>query len=151
MIRQFLILLAVFICLTTASKGQSVSVKTIVREAEKSYHAGKYSNALIKLEEAEKVAGKANSSILYWRILTQRALLPGVKDPAFYTNMKKFEELEILRENCSVYLKNYGKLAALNVQSNKVYQVQQSLKGYPVAKVEFDEIMHLQNAIKSNH
>jgi len=151
MMRQFLTLLIAFICLTTVSMGQSAAVKTRIKEAEKSYHAGKYSNALIKLEQAEKVAGKANSSILYWRILAQRALLPGVKAPAFYTNMKKFEELEILRENCSIYLKNYGKLAALNEQSNKVYQVQQSLKGYPVAKVEFDEIMHLQNAIKSNH
>ncbi|WP_214227493.1 hypothetical protein [Pedobacter sp. B4-66] len=149
--KQFLNLLVIFTCLTIASMGQSISAKTRIKEAEKSYHAGQYNSALTKLEQAEKVVGKVNSSILYWRILAQRALLPGIKDPAFYTNMKKFEELEILRENCIIFLKNYGKLAALNEQSNKVYQVQQSLKGYPVAKVEFDEIMHLQNAIKSNH
>ncbi|NRF41493.1 hypothetical protein [Pedobacter foliorum] len=149
--KQFLSLLVVFTCLTMTGMGQSISAKTRIREAQKSYHIGQYNSALTKLEQAEKAVGKVNFSILYWRILTQRALLPSVKDPAFYTNMKKFEELEILRENCSIYLKTYGKLAALNEQSNKVYQVQQSLKGYPVAKVEFDEIMHLQNAIKSNH
>jgi len=149
--KQFLTFLTVFICLTTVSMGQSISAKTRIAEAEKSYHSGQYSNALTKLDQAEKIVGKVNSSILYWRILTQRALLPGVKDPAFYTNMKKFEELEILRENCSIYLKNYGKLVALRKEASKVYQVQQSLKGYPVAKMEFDENMHLQNAIKSNH
>jgi hypothetical protein len=126
--RQFLTLLAVFICLTTASMGQSVSAKARI-----------------------KPSVKVTASTLYKQILAQRSLLPGVKDPAFYTNMKKFEELEILRENCSIYLKNYGKLVALRKEANKVYQVQQSLKGYPVAKVEFDENMHLQNAIKSNH
>lgn len=124
--KQFMTLLAAFICLTTASMGQSVSAKASV-----------------------KSAGKVAASTLYKQILAQRALLPGVKDPAFYTNMKKFEELEILRENCSIYLKNYGKLVAFRKEANKVYQVQQSLKGYPVAKVEFDENMHLQNAIKS--
>lgn len=128
MMKQFLTLLVVFTCLTTASMGQSVTARA-----------------------RNKPSGQVTASTLYKQILAQRALLPGVKDPAFYTNMKKFEELEILRENCSIYLKNYGKLVALRKEANKVYQVQQSLKGYPVAKVEFDENMHLQNAIKSNH
>lgn len=126
--KQFMTLLVVFTCLTTASMGQSVPAKARIKHSV-----------------------KVTASTLYKQILAQRALLPGVKDPAFYTNMKKFEELEILRENCSIYLKNYGKLVALRKEASKVYQVQQSLKGYPVAKVEFDENMHLQNAIKSNH
>ena len=148
--KQALVLWIAVVFMALNGKAQVVSVTGLVRGAEKSYHDGQYGNALTKLDQAEKIAGKASSSILYWRILTQRALLPGVKDPAFYTKMKKFEELEMLRENCITYLKNYGKLAAFNKQSDKVYQVQLSLKGYPVAKVEFDEIMHLQNAINSN-
>ena len=122
-----------------------------MKEVEKSYHAGEYEATLIQLEQAQKIARKITPAILYWRILAQKALLPGVKDPAFYTNMKKFEELEMLRENCNFYLKSYGELPALSEQRNKVYEVQRSLKGYPVAKVEFDEIMHLKNAVKSNH
>ena len=149
--KKLLILLVVLISSVITGSGQVVSVNSKVREAEKSYVAGEYESTLVKLEQAQKNAGKITPAILYWRILAQRALLPGAKDPAFYTNMKKFEALELLRENCGTYLKNYGKLALLGDQSNKVYQVQQSLKGYPVAKVEFDEIMHLQNAKKSNH
>lgn len=149
--KKVLVLFVALICNVVAGKGQVASVSAKVKEAQKSYHAGEYENALIKLDEAQKNAGKITPAILYWRILAQRTLLPGVKDPAFYTNMKKFEALELLRENCITYLKSYGKLTAFSEQSRKVYQVQQSLKGYPVAKVEFDEIMHLQNAIKSNH
>ena len=149
--KKVLILYVVLICSAIAGNGQVASVNSKVKEAEKSYRAGAYESTLIKLYQAQKNAGKITAAILYWRILAQRALLPGVKDPAFYTNMKKFEALELLRENCSTYLKNYGKLTLFGEQSNKVYQVQQSLKGYPVAKVEFDEIMHLQNAIKSDH
>lgn len=149
--KKILILLVVLTCSIVAGKSQVASVNSIVKGAEKSYHAGEYDSTLIKLEQAQKNAGKITPAILYWRILAQKALLPGVKDPAFYTNMKKFEELEMLRENCSIYLKSYGKLPAFIEESNKVYQVQRSLKGYPVAKVEFDEIMHLQNAVKSNH
>src|SRR5687768_14424561 len=149
--KKVLILLVVLTCSAIVGVAQVASVNSIVKEAETSYHAGEYEATLIKLEQAKKNAGKIAPAILYWQILAQKALLPEVKDPAFYTNMKKFEELELLRENCSTYLKSYGKLSAFSEQSNKVYLVQQSLKGYPVAKVEFDEIMHLQNAIKLKH
>ncbi|ETZ21635.1 hypothetical protein [Pedobacter sp. V48] len=144
------LILLVLTCSSIVGRGQVASVNSIMKEAEKSYHSGDYEATLIKLEQAQKNAGKITSGILYWRILAQKAILPGVKDPVFYTNMKKFEALEMLRENCSFYLKSYGKLPAFSEQCNKVYEVQRSLKGYPVAKVEFDEIMHLQNAVKSN-
>jgi len=149
--KKVLILLIVLICSVIVGRGQVESVNSIMKEVEKSYHAGEYEVTLIKLEQAQKIARKITPAILYWRILAQKALLPGVKDPAFYTNMKKFEELEMLRENCNFYLKSYGKLPAFSEQCNEVYEVQRSLKGYPVAKVEFDEIMHLKNAVKSNH
>lgn len=82
---------------------------------------------------------------LYLKILKQRKMLPGVNDTAFYRHMEQFDALEDLRSNCKKYLTNAKPHASQKYR--QVIQIQQSLRDYPVARVQFDEIMHLKNTI----
>jgi hypothetical protein len=92
--------------------------------------------------QAQSRAVKANA--LYLKIVKQRKMLPGVNDTAFYRHMKQFDALEDLRSNCKSYLSIYSKSPA-DPKYKRVLRVHQSLKEYPVARVQFDEIMHLKS------
>lgn len=100
------------------------------------------------LKDAEKLDKKNSPQILYLKIMAQRALLPEADDPAFYNHMEQFDKLEELREHCKLYL-SYPVPAKISLAAHKkIFAIQQSLKPYPVAKVQFDEIMHLRNSGK---
>ena len=76
-------------------------------------------------------------------------MLPAVNDTAFYKHMKQFDTLEDLRANCKSYLNTYARSPA-DPKYKKVLQIQSSLKDYPVARVQFDEIMHLRNTTRQS-
>jgi len=57
---KVLILLVVLICSAIVGRGQVASVNSIMKEVEKSYHAGEYEATLIKLEQAQKNSKENN-------------------------------------------------------------------------------------------
>jgi hypothetical protein len=80
----------------------------------------------------------------------QKALLPPAKDSAFYNHIEQFDKLEELRGNCKKYLDLYGISNAESYKLIKVKQIQLDLHEYPVAKVQFDELMHLRKIQKKH-
>jgi hypothetical protein len=148
--KYFLILTSALFFLTlccTAQKKPAVHGADHIR---KDYEQGKYGQALVKLQAAEKGGKKTGQEHLYLKILVQKALLPPAKDSAFYNHIKQFDKLEELRENCKKYLDFYGASNTESIKIKKVKQIQSDLREYPVAKVQFDEIMHLRNIQKKH-
>ncbi|HKG06296.1 MAG TPA: hypothetical protein VKB19_07560 [Pedobacter sp.] len=118
--------------------------------AQAAYTKGRYQEALNRLADAERLQKQTTAPVLYLKILVQRALLPAVNDSAFYNHMEQFDKLEVLRENCRLYLSNPVPAKISFAAYQKISQVRQSLTHYPVAKVQFDEIMHLKNTGKQH-
>jgi p-aminobenzoyl-glutamate transporter AbgT len=149
--KYFLILTSALFFLTLSCFAQKKAAEPGLPEVRIAYDRGKYQEALSKLGAAEKGLKTPGPELLYLKILVQKALLPPANDPAFYNHMDQFDKLENLRDNCKKYLILY--LSAGNAdgpKQKKVQQIQQSLKDYPVAKVQFDEIMHLRNSQKKH-
>lgn len=136
------------ICLSMCSFAQSDPVSLKIKAAQIAYTKHQFKETLGHLKDAEKLDKKNSPQILYLKIMAQHALLPGVDDPAFYNHMEQFDKLEELREHCKHYLSCPAPAKISTAAQKKVYAVQQSLKSYPVAKVQFDEIMHLRNSGK---
>jgi hypothetical protein len=146
---KFLILTSALFFLTLSCFAQKKPKEPELSGVRMAYHQGKYQEALSKLEAAEKGLKNPEPELLYLKILVQKALLPPASDAAFYNQMDQFDKLEVLRDNCKKFLVFYSSAANVDgPKQKKVQQIQQGLKAYPVAKVQFDEIMHLRNSQK---
>jgi hypothetical protein len=148
--KYFLFLISALFFLTLSSPAQKKVAFRGADEIRKDYEQGKYGQALVKLQSLEKGGKKMGQDHLYLKVLVQKALLAPAKDSAFYNHIEQFDKLEELRENCKKYLDFYGISKAEGPKLKKVQQIQLDLREYPVAKVQFDEIMHLRNTQKKN-
>jgi len=144
------LLILAFICLSMCSIAQNTPVMLKIKAARAAYAKHQFQQTLDYLKDAEKLDKKNNLQILYLKIMAQRALLPGVDDPAFYNHMEQFDKLEELREHCKHYLDYPVPAKISEAAHHKIFAVQKSLNPYPVAKVQFDEIMHLRNSGKQH-
>lgn len=145
--KYFLFLTSVLFFSTLPGPAQRKPATPGLNSIRMAYDQGKYQQALHALEAAEKNNKNPAPDLLYLKVLIQKALLPALEDPAFYNHMDQFEKLEVLRDNCKKYLDlNLSVSTARSLKQKKVQQIQQSLSKYPVAKVQFDEIMHLRNS-----
>jgi len=122
-------------------QAQTPQNNTLLQQARLEYRKKHFLRTQLLLDSAEKTSG-ISPDLLHLKILNQRALLPATTDPRFYQDMKQFEKLEDLRENCISFQSHYPQAPAK--QQAEVRSVQESLKEYPVAKVQFDENRHLQ-------
>lgn len=146
--KHFLFLTSALFFLTVSGAAQNKAALRRTDEIRKDYEQGKYRQALTKLQAAEKRDKHKGPEFLYLKVLLQKALLPPARDSAFYNHIEQFDKLEELRENCKKYLDFHGSAKAENLKIKKVRQIQLDLREYPVAKVQFDEIMHLRKIQK---
>jgi hypothetical protein len=150
--KYFLILTSVLFFSILHCAAQKKPALQGLDDIRRDYEQGKYRQALVNLKVIEKRSKKTGPELLYLKILLQKAILPSADDDAFYNQIEQFDRLEELRDNCKIYLEFYA--SAPNTESTKlkkVRQVQQDLREYPVAKVQFDEIMHLRKSQKRNN
>ncbi|HMI01501.1 MAG TPA: hypothetical protein VK541_03415 [Pedobacter sp.] len=151
-VKYFLILTSALFFLTLSCHAQKKPALQGLDDILTDYEQGKYQQALAKLKAAEKRSKKTEPELLYLKILLQKAILPPENDDAFYNQIEQFDKLEELRDNCKIYLDFYASAPnSENTKLKKVQQVQQDLREYPVAKVQFDEIMHLRKSRKRNN
>lgn len=142
--KRFFLTAMISLCVILNTRAQSKPAAEKLNAAQALFNKGKYEDALIRL----KGTGKTSPAILHLTIITQRALLPDVNDPRFYNDIKQFDKLEELRDNCRIFLASYQKSGVSRYKLKEVQDVQQSLKPFPVAKVQFDEMMHLHKSSK---
>ena len=74
------------------------------------------------MAEAEKLFGKINSPILHLRILAQNKLFLQTRE-----NELGFE----LKKNCSIFLKDYADVEALEEKYKEVYRINENLSDVP--------------------
>lgn len=148
--KYFLILTSALFFLTLSCAAQKRTALQDLDDIRRAYEQGKYLQALAKLKVAEKRSKKTGSELLYLKILLQKAILPPADDDAFYSQIEQFDSLEELRDNCKIYLHFYGPSNPESPKLKKVQQIQLDLREYPVAKVQFDELMHLRRIQKKH-
>lgn len=150
--KYFLILTSALLFWALSCAAQKKTALQGLDDIRRDYERGKYRQALANLKVIEKRGKNTGPELLYLKILLQKAILPSPNDDAFYDQIEQFDRLEELRDNCKIYLEYYA--SAPNAESTKlkeVRQVRQDLREYPVAKVQFDEIMHLRKSQKRNY
>lgn len=148
--KHFLILTSALFFLTLSCAAQKNTALQRLDDIRRDYEQGKYRQALAKLKVAEKQSKKTGTELLYLKILLQKAILPPADDDAFYNEIEEFDRLEELRDNCKIYLDFYRSSNAESHKLKKVQQIQLDLREYPVAKVQFDELMHLRKTQKKH-
>lgn len=148
--KYFLILTSALFFLTSSCAAQTKTALQGLDDIRRDYEQGKYRQALAKLKVAEKRSKKTGPELLYLKILLQKAILPPADDDAFFNEIEQFDRLEELRDNCKIYLDFYGSSNAESLKQKKVQQIQLNLREYPVAKVQFDELMHLRKIQKKH-
>lgn len=145
----FLTLLLISFAMPICCMAQKKPAKTALDAARTAYTKGQYQLASDKLQAAEKTGKNPGYDFLYLKILIQKSLLPPATEPAFFNHMEQFDKLETLRENCRKFLDQYSENHKTRPLQKKIRQIQESLKAYPVARVQFDENMHLHKAEKT--
>lgn len=107
-----------FLLTNFLSNAQTALAKLKFEDAETAYNNGDYEKASIKLDEAEKLFGKANPPILHLRIL--------VLDKQIQKE-ETWPALNKLINNCQIFLKDYAEVEALEDKYRDVYKVYSSV------------------------
>ena len=141
-IHLFTILILVSINFTF---GQNTTIaKFKFEEAEESYLNEDYEITLENLNESENILGKTNPPILYLRIIT----LDKIINQSTFPN--DLEIIELLKNNCSQYLKKYNKLDNNEDKYREVYKISESIKMYNFNEIEYNKALDNQLKIGKN-
>ncbi|MFN3299650.1 MAG: hypothetical protein ACK41Z_05600, partial [Sediminibacterium sp.] len=101
---------------------QVAIAKLKFEDAETAYNAGDYAKTISRLADAEKLFGKINSPILHLRILAQNKLFQQTEEQELGFELKK---------NCSIFLKDYADIEALEEKYKEVYRISENLSEIP--------------------
>lgn len=101
---------------------QVAIAKLKFEDAETAYNAGDYAKTISRLADAEKLFGKINSPILHLRILAQNKLFQQTEEQELGFELKK---------NCSIFLKDYADIEALEEKYKEVYRISENLSEVP--------------------
>ncbi len=120
--KTIILLFISLIVLNLNSFSQVAIAKLKFEDAETAYNAGDYAKTISRLADAEKLFGKINSPILHLRILAQNKLFLQSRE-----NELGFE----LKKNCSIFLKDYADVEALEEKYKEVYRINENLSDVP--------------------
>jgi TPR repeat protein len=107
---------------------QTAVAKLKFEDAETAYAEGDYTTTISKLQEAEKLFGKANPPIMYLRVMAGKKLLDqsGNRFGEEWAN-----QFFTLKKSCDFYLKQYESLDNNEDKYRDVYNVSDAIQYYP--------------------
>ncbi len=103
-----------FFLLHLSTNAQTALAKLKFEDAETAFNNGDYNKAALKLDEAEKLFGKANPPILHLRIL--------ILDKQLQKDVE-WSSLNKLLTNCLSFLKDYEEVETLEEKYRDVYKI----------------------------
>jgi TPR repeat protein len=131
---KYSIALLLSLTVLTMAQAQSTIAKLKYEQAEEAFIKNDFQEALIKLDDVQKVLGEVNPKILYLRIMAQAKLLD--KDTSYLADLKK---------NCDYYLKNYDGNTSLEEKFKEVFLVSERLVQYEPNQDFIDATQYYKN------
>ncbi|MGN6509916.1 MAG: hypothetical protein ACTHLD_10705 [Chitinophaga sp.] len=101
-------------------------------DAELAFSEGKYANAIVLLDAAEKSNNGANPPIIHLRIMCRMELIR--LDPYM-----SFDTIDKARKETDFFLKQYQDDASLEEKYRDVYKASKVLKGLPLTRASFEQ------------
>lgn len=127
--KSLIIVLALFFIEIMSAQSSIAILK--FQDAEEAFFKEDFPTAISKLDEAEKILGKINTSkVLYLRIMAESKLLENQNDV-------DIENIALFRKKCNFYLNEFEKNSGLEEKYKDVYRIAEKYKEFE----PFDKII----------